>query len=241
MTSLSEAFSGRSLRSQDEFIDGRSRIRTISEPPNQRVGTGLHYDVPAEMVLVSDIPSGTVVQNVHEPPLPNNIVISSEDQQKITEKYQINNSELKSSILMLKHNYTEISMKRAKLVREKQDIEEKTSILNKKLKELIDLTDDASLKESLQTKMNEVHPRLQELNESLELIDKEFIILKYQYESLSEIFPRNVCGICYCSENNAFITGCGHSFCYDCCIKLTKCATCRVPITPGCIKKIFYN
>jgi hypothetical protein len=235
MTSLSEAFSGRSLRSHDEFIDGRSRIRTISEPPNQ-------------------VPAGTVVQNVCEPPLyadsafyetqcplPNNIVVSSEDQKKIIEKYQINKESLKSNILTLKRNYSEISMKRAELLREKQDIEEKTSILTNKLKELIDLTDDKSLIEVLTTKMNEVSPRLQELNESLETMDKEFIILKYQYESLSEIFPRNVCGICYCSENNAFITGCGHSFCYDCCIKLTKCATCRVPITPGCIKKIFYN
>jgi hypothetical protein len=239
MTSLAEAFSGRSLRSHDEFIDPYRVVvtETISEP-NQvhpRVFPINLPNVPAEVI------QPMVLINNTQPPLPNNVNISPEDQKKITEKYQINDSELKSSIVTLKKNYSEICMKRNSSLREKQDIEENLNLKNRKIKELIDLTDDKSLIEVLTTKMNEVSPRLQEINESLETMDKEYFVLKEQYESLTEIFPKNVCGICYTNENNAFITNCGHSFCYDCCCKLSKCATCRIQINSSCIKKIYYN
>ena len=148
--------------------------------------------------------------------------------------------DLKKLLAKLKKDHAMVSVKLNKL---EISLEQNKALLEKsttKFKDLIDITEDQELIDILTKKM-ESNPLIEQnenIKKEIDELAKEYTVLTENCDSLAEVCPKNLCGVCFNSEVESF-NECGHAFCNDCISKIKKCDRCNDDIRNT--KKIFYN
>jgi hypothetical protein len=160
--------------------------------------------------------------------------VSESERNLINNKFKIDSNLIKS-LLKMKNDHAVVSEKLSNFKKEFDENAKKIKNSEKKIKELIDESNDQELTDVLtkRIKNNPLHQKNEELEILIGELENELLLLK-------EVnVKKNVCGICFEAEVNCFNKNCGHSFCETCMKKTTKCAACRIKIYRGDICKIF--
>ena len=148
--------------------------------------------------------------------------------------------DLKKLLAKLKKDHAMVSVKLNKL---EISLEQNKALLEKsttKFKDLIDITEDQELIDILTKKM-ESNPLIEQnenIKKEIDELAKEYTVLTENCDSLAEVCPKNLCGVCFNSEVESF-NECGHAFCNSCISNLKNCDRCNIEIRNT--KKIFYN
>lgn len=148
--------------------------------------------------------------------------------------------DLKKLLAKLKKDHAMVSVKLNKL---EISLEQNKALLEKsttKFKDLIDITEDQELIDILTKKM-ESNPLIEQnenIKKEIDELAKEYTVLTENCDSLAEVCPKNLCGVCFNSEVESF-NECGHAFCNGCISNLKNCDRCNIEIRNT--KKIFYN
>ena len=149
-------------------------------------------------------------------------------------------TDLKKMLGKLKKDHFVVSEKLNKL---EISLEQNRALLEKsrtKFKDLIEITEDQELIDILNKKMNS-NPLIEQnenIKKEIDELAKEYTVLTENCDSLAEVCPKNLCGVCFNLEVESF-NQCGHAFCNGCISKIKNCDRCNDDIRNT--KKIFYS